>query len=325
MLKVTRTILFDNIIECNNKLFLQKNGLAMGINYAPSLANIYLFHKYDLLFAKSLYSKSIHNPILFYGRYLDDILIIHHKKWNINGYVKSTLNKVHPSIQFTTEQNDDNVINFLDLTVSLNCETNEIDHKNYAKPLKVNTMLHAKAAFKQKPGLIKSQSIRLLKNNRLESDYNNDIEQLSNELQTRGYKKQLINDNIEPFQNRSTYMDKYYKLNKPDTFAEKNKNKKRIVLDYHNRINTVKKAITKVNKDVYFINRNYSNLYNTFFSNRKNTRLKWSYQVVDDTKYTGFKFTKQPSTNAQMKRRFQFLRSKRKSSKIHTDNRELVS
>lgn len=298
MLKITQTILFNNIIECNNNLYVQKNGLAMGINYAPSLANIYLFHRYDKVFKNALYdSDHKYNPILFYGRYLDDILILYHKKWNIEQFVHNRLNKIHPSIQFTTEFNTNNIINFLDLTLSLDLNNNEITYKNFIKLLKVNTMLHAKAKFNQKSGLIKSQSIRLLKNNRNESDYLLDIELLTEQLQTRGYNKQLIDANIEPYSNRSKYMDPEYTKNKTSKFEENIKGNKLVVLDYHNRINIVKNAITNAsNSKVYFINRNYQNLYNTFFNNIKNTKLQWEFNTKYITDPTPGQFipTQQP-------------------------------
>lgn len=280
MFRLTEIILFGNIIESNDQLYLQQNGLAMGINYAPSLANIYLYHRYDLVFKNSLYKRGTNRPILFYGRYLDDILIIYRKTWKISGFVDYKLNKIHPSIQFTTEMNPNNVINFLDLTLSFDLNNNEITYKNYTKPLKVNTMLHAKAAYKQKAGLIKSQSIRLMKNDRNEIDYNNDIEQLRNELQTRGYHPKLINDNIEPYDKRAIYMDKDYIRNKASTFEQNTAGKKRVVLDHHSRIDAVKSLIReRTNNNVYFIHRNYANLYNSFFTNRKNTKLLWQYTI----------------------------------------------
>ena len=316
MLRVTETILFNNVIESNKQLYLQKNGLAMGINYAPSLANLYLFHRYDKLFANALYtSQKKYNPILFYGRYLDDILIIYHKKWNVEAFISSKLNKIHPSIQFTTEFNPNNIINFLDLTMSFDQTNNQITYKNFTKVLKVNTMLHAKAAYKQKAGLIKSQSIRLLKNNREKANYEADIELLKLQLQLRGYNKRLIEDNVEPYEKRPIYMDKNYIVNKPSLFAENTKDKKRVVLDYHNRINVVKKAIINANKNVYFINRNYQNLYNTFFSNRKNTRFKWQYGLKKfNPLYKGFKYTKQPTHDPKKKKFFfkKWLADKRK-------------
>lgn len=307
MLRITETILFNNVIESNNQLYLQKNGLAMGINYAPSLANIYLFHRYDKLFAKLLYSpEKQHNPILFYGRYLDDILIIYNKnKWKIDGFVNNKLNNIHKSIQFTTEFNNNNVINFLDLTMSIDILNNQITYRNFTKPLKSNTMLHAKAAYKQKAGLIKSQSIRLLKNNREKANYEADIELLKQQLQLRGYNKRLIDENVEPYEKRPIYMNKDYIMNKPSQFAANTKDKKRVVLDYHNRINIVKKSILNTNKhNVYFINRNYKNLYNTFFSNRKNTRFKWQYSLLKNPKANAYKFTKQPSHDLKKKKFF---------------------
>jgi hypothetical protein len=113
--RLTQQILPNSIIESQGNLYIQANGLAMGINYAPSLANLYLFARIDTKVLRIMRSKDKpFAPVLFYARYLDDILIFRHKsRINFDGYVKNHLNAVHSSIQFTTEHSVNNSINFL--------------------------------------------------------------------------------------------------------------------------------------------------------------------------------------------------------------------
>jgi hypothetical protein len=134
--RLTQQILPNSIIESQGNLYIQANGLAMGINYAPSLANLYLFARIDTKVLRIMRSKDKpFAPVLFYARYLDDILIFRHKsRINFDGYVKNHLNAVHSSIQFTTEHSVNNSINFLDLTISI--VNNRIEYRNYIKDRK---------------------------------------------------------------------------------------------------------------------------------------------------------------------------------------------
>lgn len=274
--KLTQLILPNSIIESQRHLYRQLNGLAMGINYAPSLANLYLFHRYDSRLVKMLYSsEESYRPILFYGRYLDDILIICHKtNLKIDKTVENVLNKIHPSIQFTTEHSINNSINFLDLTIYI--QNNQLHFKNYTKDRKVNMMLHHNAHFKGKDGLIKSQSIRVMKNSSTEENYIDALTTLKDGLEARGYPTKMVENNILSYDQRAIYLDPAYKKDKKNLYEELIKEKTPISLDHHDRTDIVKKHILKVNPKAFFTFKNYANLYPTFFRNKKNTKFRWT-------------------------------------------------
>ena len=282
---ITKTILHNNIIESNNNLYLQQNGLAMGINYAPSLANYYLFFEFDLKFKNLIASKERPwAPIQLYMRFLDDIFLLYHKKWKMNQYTNNTLNKFNNNIQFTTENSNNKSINFLDLTLTINNDTNQIDYTNYTKELKVNMMLHQEADFKQKEGLIKSQYIRLLKNNNNNNTYEKDCEQLEDDLQRRGYKQDFIKKNKINWDDRNIYFNNERKQQKRQEFSELLKKRKLCIINHHDKQHIVKKHIRKKHNDPLFVTKNYNNLYNIFFKNHKNTKYGW-YDTVN-TRHT---------------------------------------
>ena len=284
-----KIILSNNYIESQGKIYHQLNGLAMGINYAPSLANFYMFYKYDLFFLNLLRTNDKpHKPLLFYTRYLDDILVIYHTKINlpqtVNNIINQDNNRFNPSsIQFTIEHaNNTNSINFLDLTITLDTTLNQLTYRNYEKANKVNMMLHFKAHYKAKAGLIKSQSIRIMKNSSTEHNYNTDMVKLTKDLMTRGYPLTLIQSNILPYSERPKYL-KPPELNndRGEAFRELTKDRKLIIIDDHDKTNIVRAHIKKVVPNALFIHKNLSNLYTFFFKNTKNTRYHWIHPQIN--------------------------------------------
>jgi retron-type reverse transcriptase len=69
-LEFLQGIIDNNIFQAGNQFFHQKIGLPMGGSLSPSLANIYL----GVLERKIISQYS--PPILFYRRYMDDLLFI---------------------------------------------------------------------------------------------------------------------------------------------------------------------------------------------------------------------------------------------------------
>jgi hypothetical protein len=81
-------------------------------------------------------------------------------------------------------------------------------------------MLHYKASFKGKAGLIKSQSIRVLKNSSTEEAYNDTMKTLKEGLMSRGYPSKLIDENTIAYDQRPIYTDPEYRSNKKITLIK---------------------------------------------------------------------------------------------------------
>lgn len=284
MLELTGNILFNNVIESNGSLYIQQDGLAMGINYAPALANMYLFYEYDLMFRGILYcaSSNPHGPLKCMKRYLDDVFaLVDTKSWNITNWVHNTLNQKKRNIQFTIEHmSASRSINFLDLTVTLNVQKRRLEYENYTKPMKSNSMMHASSAFAHKEGLVKSQFVRIMKNSSSAWVYARESRRLLRSLTLRGYTAAFIQKQIPPYQLREEYMDlAQRKMLQSQRWQELKKDKVMVKLKPHRDVDVEKHNIHAAltlsqskTKPLFIMTRGDS-LYTTIFNNRKNTRL----------------------------------------------------
>ena len=86
--------------------YRQVDGLAMGSPPAPLLANGWL----------SKFDDQIKGSSVLYGRYMDDI--IRDIKGNQIDSKLAEINRIHPSLKFTIEREEDNSIPFLDMKIS---------------------------------------------------------------------------------------------------------------------------------------------------------------------------------------------------------------
>ena len=98
------------LFSFNDNLYVQKDGMSMGSSLAPTMAAFAM----DLIESK-LASKSVLPS--FYKRYVDDVFCLVDNSVNVNDLLKS-LNDVHPSIQFTIEEEKDANLVFLDVAVT---------------------------------------------------------------------------------------------------------------------------------------------------------------------------------------------------------------
>jgi len=116
----------------NNNFYRQMNGLPMGGSLSTNISGIYLN---DLI--KNAINKTGITP-KFLVKYVDDILVIM-KKNEVEVFLKC-LNSFSKSIQFTTEFEINNMINFLDITL-IRKDTN-LSTKWYKKEISSNTLIN---------------------------------------------------------------------------------------------------------------------------------------------------------------------------------------
>ncbi|RZC38639.1 uncharacterized protein BDFB_012691, partial [Asbolus verrucosus] len=132
-------LLDQNFFQFNNNYYVQKTGFAMGSNLSPLMAEIFMNSLERKIQSSAMFSKHI----LFWIRYVGDILTLFKgTKDDLNQFL-SFLNFLHPSIKFTFEIENNNSIPFLDILVS---------HKNhqfffdvYRKPSATDTVIPYKS------------------------------------------------------------------------------------------------------------------------------------------------------------------------------------
>jgi len=78
--------------------------------------------------------------IIFYTRYVDDILMIYNTKYTTPETIHQHINKTHPNLQFTPSHEHKNNISFLDLLLIRQPDKIEIDI--YRKPTTTDTTIN---------------------------------------------------------------------------------------------------------------------------------------------------------------------------------------
>jgi len=134
--KLMRLILTLNNFMFNGKNYHQVKGTAMGTRAAPNYANIFMGWFED----KHVYKSKWRKHIRFYGRFIDDIILIWTGQENQLKDFIAYLNNAHPTIKFTSESSRRN-INFLDVTLSKD-EKGYLSTDVYQKPTDTHNYLH---------------------------------------------------------------------------------------------------------------------------------------------------------------------------------------
>ncbi len=111
-------VLEQNIFEFNSKIFRQLMGTAMGTRVAPTMANLFM-SRIDVL-VQQCAQNGTRSFILYYKRYIDDILMIWTgSKEQFEGFM-TNINALHPTIKFTHSFDYTNKsVTFLDTTIKI--------------------------------------------------------------------------------------------------------------------------------------------------------------------------------------------------------------
>ena len=140
IIEITKFLLENNNFTFNEQMYHQLTGTAMGGNFAPPYAILtigYLEESYLYIEVPKFFSKEDSEFIKnTYKRFMDDGFITWNTKLDIQIFL-NILNQMHPSIKYTIEsgkiRNEDQTINFLDVTVILT-KGNTIKTDVYYKP-----------------------------------------------------------------------------------------------------------------------------------------------------------------------------------------------
>jgi hypothetical protein len=137
LLTITETILQQNYFQFQGTVYTQNEGLAMGAPTSTTLSEVYLQYLEHTI----LYDIHLHHHIISYYRYVDDILLFFYTHiTNIQGVLQE-FNTVHPKLQFTLEEEVNNRLNFLDITIIRSNDS--IQSNIYRKPMATNTFIPA--------------------------------------------------------------------------------------------------------------------------------------------------------------------------------------
>jgi hypothetical protein len=108
----------------------------MGSPLSGTIAEIFLQHFEQTHLKHLLENKAI----IYYTRYVDDILIIYNTEHTSPEHICEQANKIHPNLKFTPTHEEDNTISFLDL--QLPRRHKKLDINIYRKPTTTDTTLN---------------------------------------------------------------------------------------------------------------------------------------------------------------------------------------
>ena len=123
IIKLSQILLEQNYFHFHDTIYIQNEGLAMGAPISSIFSEIYLQYIENIKF----YDFLIKHQIEGYFRYVDDILIVYKEsKTNIHNILDAFNNTV-PNLSFTLEEEVENKINFLDVTITRNYNSLNFD------------------------------------------------------------------------------------------------------------------------------------------------------------------------------------------------------
>ena len=193
-------------------LFRQIDGLAMGNPLAPVLANIFLCNlesKFAVDCPRTIEPK-------FYRRYLDDIFAVFNSKSEALEFF-NYLNDLHPNIKFTMEEEKENKLNFLDVTIAKTPQSTT--HSVYRKPTttKLGTSFFSFTPINYKINAIRTLVHRAYHLSSNYSYFHKEIEYLKLFFEKNGYPSGLVEKCVRNF------LDKTFQPKNIISTAEKQK------------------------------------------------------------------------------------------------------
>jgi hypothetical protein len=135
LLNISNTIIKQNYFQFLNTYYLQEKGLAMGSPASSIFSEIYLQYIENTAICGILR----HNNIAGYFRYADDTLTVHNKTTTDILYVFNSFHRLMPTMKFTMQNEIDDKINFLDLTIMK--EPDKLALNIYRKPTTTDSII----------------------------------------------------------------------------------------------------------------------------------------------------------------------------------------
>lgn len=191
ILDLLRFVLTKNYFLFNGKFYHQQRGTAMGTTCAPTYANLFLgWWESQTVFSDDLVEFTSH--ILFWGRYIDDILIFWDGTETLFHDFVTVLNSNDIGMRFTSEIHSKS-INFLDLTITLTGD-GSVHTGVYRKETATNSFLHWDSShpLPLKRGIPVGQYLRARRNCSDDIGFKSECDKLYRKFIQRGYPKKTL-------------------------------------------------------------------------------------------------------------------------------------
>jgi hypothetical protein len=106
-------IIKQNYFQNSDKIIIQTDGLAMGTQSSSILSEMFL---QQIEHTHLPYLTQKHKPVNYF-RYIDDILLIFDSQHTDIQAITNDFNSINPNLHFTEETEQNNSINYLDVTI----------------------------------------------------------------------------------------------------------------------------------------------------------------------------------------------------------------
>jgi hypothetical protein len=205
IIQIIELMITNNLINFNNKTYLQTSGLIMGDNLAPALAIIYILNleeKHVESYLNLQTTDATHT--LLFNRFIDDILLImaipndssNAPEIAQNKFL-SAYNSMAPNIKIVSQSSlVEHTVTYLDIEIMINNERNQIETRTYFKEtnrfiyLDINSF-HPVGAFK---GFLITELKRYLPHSSQERFYNETKALFAARLLKRNYPIEIIEE-----------------------------------------------------------------------------------------------------------------------------------
>lgn len=220
IIELLELTLSQNYFEFENQIYQQLDGVAMGNCIAGTIADIFINHLEEKFFNSNCPSL---NKIVYYHRYVDDTLLLIEGNDNDIQQIHQHLNNLHHKIQFTKETEQNNSINFLDLTIKNDNGTHKFEI--YRKPTTTDTIINNNSCHpnSHKSAFFKSMVNRIVNLPLDTTAIQKEIDTLQYIAQQNAYNPAIV----KKLYNTST-QSKPQHINTEITLARENKNPRKL-------------------------------------------------------------------------------------------------
>ena len=200
--QMLKTVTQSGYFRFDDQYYRQKEGLAMGVKPAPPFAIIYVYLTVEKPLLENDYSFSTASPqdrpsnlmtLDCWGRYVDDCITVGKGSQEEVSILFKYINTLDPNIQFTFEANHQQ-IDFLDLTVHIDKDSDEIQFELFIKPTSLGIFLNYNSGHPRSTILnsARNELLRAVRNGSTEFYRKQGIHKIKEMLRTNDFPVEVI-------------------------------------------------------------------------------------------------------------------------------------
>ncbi|XP_023232605.1 uncharacterized protein LOC111632423 [Centruroides sculpturatus] len=164
--------------------YRQKKGIAMGSVIGPKLADNYM-NKIDERISSL-------TGIKYYARYVDDIIIVYDSQIVSSKHIEEYANRLHKNLKFTSEDEQQNKMNFLDVTIKR--EETSVSFSKYEKLCNNGKTINFKSycPLENKKNVFNMELRKILNRTTQQENIDIEVKQLFKKFQLNDYPKHIL-------------------------------------------------------------------------------------------------------------------------------------